>query len=178
MTFSHNRSSWLIRLVAVFTLLLCALAGLAVPALAQDGTTTAPPVDLPSLLTWIAAGGGAMAVVSWLCNRWPWFLGQEGDKKSLLILGFSLIVAIIAKLLLTFLPADVMTWLSPLVAACIAVFMIWQSSQASYAIQKSARKTVTQAGQVGTTANVGVSVGGNVTNSDVIASAGDVDHRS
>jgi hypothetical protein len=178
MFLNRSRMSWLIRSVAVLTVVLSAILGFCLPAFAQDGTTTAPPVDLSSLLTWIGAGGGAMIVVSWLCNRWAWFLAQEGDRKSLIILGFSIIAAVVAKLLLSYLPAGVIAWLSPLVAAAISVFSIWQASQASYTLQKSARKTVTQAGEVSTAAKVGVSVGGNVTRSDVIAANGDVDHRS
>jgi len=140
MSFTLNRS-WSLRALAFVVVLCSAFLGFCVPAFAQTGTVSqSPPTDLSSLLLWIATGGGAAAVVSWIAMRWVWFQAQPGDRKSLMILMSTTVMAVLAKLLIDLLPADIITTLSPYVTVLIAVFSTWAASQGAYKLQKAARK--------------------------------------
>lgn len=163
------------RFVAVVIVALSAVLGFAVPVFAQTGTPAAP-TDLSSLLLWIAAGGGAMAVVSWLCERWAWFQAQAGTHKSVLILILSGVLAVVSRLLLDTLPDNIVTMLSPYATALIGLFTIWSASQGAYTIQKSAKNPT--ASKVEDSTVLGVAINGDVKRSNVVTAGHDAENHS
>lgn len=108
-----------------------------VPILARSLTQTSTPSDFASLLTWLIAGGGASAVVSWLAERSTWFQGLDARAKWVLMVVASCLIAIVAKLLLDFLPAQVFSAIEPYATVIIIIVSTYLTGQAAHGIDKS-----------------------------------------
>ncbi len=96
--------------------------------------------NLPAFLVWIAAGGGASAIVSWLAERWPWYQAQPADRKSLYMLLATAILAILAKVLVDYLPVVVIQAATPYIAILVSIVSAWATSQGFHMLQKNSSK--------------------------------------
>ncbi len=132
--------------------------------------------NLPAFLIWIAMGGGASAIVSWLCERWPWYQSQQAGRKSLYMLLATAVLAILAKVLVDYLPVEIIQAATPYIAILVSIVSVWATGQGFHALQKNSVKTglPPAGGNAITESNARVNVGGDVTNSDVIAAGRDI----
>lgn len=130
--------------------------------------------NLPAFLTWIAAGGGAAVIVSFLAERWDWFQSQEPSRKSLYMLIANAVLAILAKLLVDVLPDTFIQSITPYVAILAAIISSWASSQGFHLLQRNAAKVKSElTPDQGASGRVGI--GGDVVRSNVISGGRDVD---
>ena len=132
--------------------------------------------NLPAFLIWIAMGGGASAIVSWLCERWPWYQAQPSDRKSLYMLLATAVLAILAKVLVDYLPADIIAAATPYIAILVSIVSVWATGQGFHMLQKHSTKIEppSPGGNITTTAGASVSIGGAVTRSDAITAGRDI----
>ncbi len=94
--------------------------------------------SLSSFLLWIATGGGAAGIVSWLCERWGWYKAQAPERKSWMMLLMTAGAAIGAKLLVDFLPPNIIEAAAPYVAILVSIVGAWATSQGFHKIEKNA----------------------------------------
>lgn len=104
-----------------------------------------PPMedpDVPSLtaaLTMLATGLGAFSaggVVSYLLNKWPWYCRQARELKHSLVVGLAVLLSILARLALEFVPAQVWVVIEPYWQIAAGAVMLYFGSQVTYTWQK------------------------------------------
>lgn len=82
--------------------------------------------DLTQFLTWLAVSGGAVVSATWLLNQLAWFKAREASAQSWILLGAAVGLALIAKAVLVFVPAETLAEIQPwfeTVASIVAVFL-------------------------------------------------------
>ena len=79
-------------------------------------------MTLNQFLVWLF-GGGAIIVVSWVLEQVPWYQGLQPQVKQFTFFGFSLVVALGAYAVQTYVPADTLTLLAPWFAIASATFI-------------------------------------------------------
>lgn len=79
-------------------------------------------MELNEFLMWVANSGGAIAIVSWAFERWPWYQTLGSDAKQWAFFGMSLGVTILAYLVLTYVPAEVLQGVAPYFMFAYATF--------------------------------------------------------
>jgi hypothetical protein len=97
-------------------------------------------MDIYQFLTWLASAGGAAAVLSFVLERISAFQDLTPDAKSWVNLGGTIVLALGAFAVLTYVPKDVLTQLAPwfqIVAACVTA---WLASQVAHRIDPAASK--------------------------------------
>ena len=115
-----------------------------------QGDPGTPPTDLLSLLLWLTTAGGASAVVSFIAAQIPAFKlppeqgGLSSQAKWWLMLIASSALAVVAKLLIDFLPSDLISTLSPIATILIGVLLSFLANQTAYGIQRAAWKDRTR----------------------------------
>ena len=130
--------------------------------------------NLPSFLLWIATGGGAAAIVSWLCERWGWYQAQAPERKSWLMLLMTAGGAIGAKLLIDYLPPNIIDAAAPYVAIIVSIVGAWATSQGVHKLQKNAAKEFPPGTNEEPTNTAHVDIDGNVSRSNVITAGRDI----
>lgn len=119
--------------VLMVTLLLIAIPSVALAApLAQEEIPT-----LPNVFELLAQGIGVGAVLAFLFERFAWFDGLTSDTRWWVIFGFSLGLPLLARLVLQFVPPEVLAVIDPYWHALAAGFLTWAASQGAHMLQKS-----------------------------------------
>lgn len=97
-------------------------------ALAQDFTppdapVLANPTDLSAVLIWLAGGGAGMFVAVWI-EKQRWFQQIAGQYKPMVVMTGIIIVALIPRLLLDFVPANVWEVIQPYFATVVTAILV------------------------------------------------------
>ena len=90
-------------------------------------------MELSQFLIYVASGGGAAALVSFAGERLPWFQRQTSRVKSYLMLGASIIVALGAWAVMTYVPADVLAQVRVPFQIVAGVVSAWLANQFAHA---------------------------------------------
>jgi hypothetical protein len=85
--------------------------------------------SLNELVKWLVYSGGAVLVVSWLLDRFPWFLRQVSQVKYWIAMICSVIASLACYALLTYMPAETWKLLDPW-------FLITSGTIASYSVMQ------------------------------------------
>jgi hypothetical protein len=93
-------------------------------------------LETTKLLTQLATGGLAMVVVSWLLEQSARFHALEAQAKAWIVLGLTLVVALLSQAVLTFVPAAWLVAAEPFVKVALIAIAGWLTSQAYHAMQK------------------------------------------
>jgi hypothetical protein len=122
--------------VVVFVLAMVAGATLAaseqIAAYAGIPAEETPPTEVPALvsvLEMLAGGIGTGAVLAFLFEKAAWFQKFSGETKSLVVLGVSIGLPLLATASLQFVPANVWTVIEPYWQALAGGFLAWAGSQ-------------------------------------------------
>lgn len=70
-------------------------------------------MNINELAVWILNSGGAVIIVSWLCERWNWFQLKTASQKQWIFFGFTLILSLSAYAILNFVPANILNVIAP-----------------------------------------------------------------
>ena len=90
-------------------------------------------MELSQFLIYVASGGGAAALVSFAGERLPWFQRQTARSKSYLMLSASVIVALGAWAVMTYVPAEVMAQVRVPFQLVAGVVSAWLANQFAHA---------------------------------------------
>lgn len=89
-------------------------------------------MDLRDFFIWLASSAGAAAALSFIAERNSWFLKQSSSTKSYIQLGGSLVIALSAYAIVTYVPDTVMAALLPWFQIVAAVVGTWLANQLAH----------------------------------------------
>lgn len=95
------------------------------------------PID--QFLTFLASAGGASAAAAFIAERIPAFQALPGERKSLLMLGVSLLFALAAWTALTFTPPAVLAQIAPAFQIVYGVVGTWIAGQVAHSADPAKR---------------------------------------
>lgn len=93
-----------------------------------------PPMNLVEFLTWLATGGGAAVGLAFILERWPKFQSFTVVQKSLGTLLGTTLVALLAYVVLTYVPKEILNQIAPYFMVVAGVVTTWLSSQMGHAV--------------------------------------------
>lgn len=70
-------------------------------------------MEFKDFLVWILNSGGAVIVMSWLCERWVWFQAKASDTKQMIFFILSAVLALSAYVILNYVPAAALSAVAP-----------------------------------------------------------------
>lgn len=123
-----------IQQLALMIALVLILSALVLPVAAQGGTVLPNPTnfDMVQFLVWICVGGGATAVFAFVAERIPWFQRQPSTTKSYIALGATLVISLLAKAVLTYVPPDFWVQNQEWFIVIAGVISAWITGQAAH----------------------------------------------
>lgn len=89
-------------------------------------------MDLTQFLTWLASAAGAAAALSFVAERVPAFQQLSADLKGYVMLAGSILLALAAYAVLTFVPADQLAQLAPWFQVLYGVVAAWIANQVAH----------------------------------------------
>jgi hypothetical protein len=92
------------------------------------------PMNLNQFLLWLASGGGAAIVLAFVLERIPAFCVLSSDMKSWINLGGTVVLAMLAYVVLTYVPANILDAVAPFFTVVAAVFVSWLAGQAAHSV--------------------------------------------
>jgi hypothetical protein len=92
-------------------------------------------MNFNDLLTWLV-GGGAIIAVSWLFERWAWFQSLAAGSKQFLTYGASVVLAVGAWAVVTYVSPAVLAQLAPVFSILITTFVSIFLGQGFHAVDK------------------------------------------
>lgn len=99
-------------------------------------------MSLIEFLTWIATSGGAAGIMSFILERLGVFQNLPPERKSLVVLAGSLVLAITAYLILTYVPQETLDQIAPIFAIIYGVAYTWISSQVLHFVDPARSRSV------------------------------------
>jgi uncharacterized membrane-anchored protein len=93
-------------------------------------------MEITEFLVWVASGLGATSVFSYIAERWAWFQGLTSDTKKLVSTISASVLAILAYVTVTYVPAEVWVMLSPYWQIIVGVVMINYGTQVFHKYDK------------------------------------------
>lgn len=93
-------------------------------------------MELQEFLLWMAGGLGASFIVSYLAERWEWFQTLSKDAKQLYSTVASAVLAILAYVTYTYVPAEVWVVLSPYWQIIVGVVTVNYGTQVFHAFDR------------------------------------------
>lgn len=93
-------------------------------------------MDVTQALQWIVNSGGGIAIVSWIAERLPWFQSQTSQAKEYIFLGASVFISIVAYLVLTYVPAEILNQISPIFTILYGTFATLYLGKAAHLLDK------------------------------------------
>lgn len=93
-------------------------------------------MNLNDFLVWLANSGGSIIVLSWIAERWAWFQAQKPDAKQYMFFGGSVLVSAASYTVLHYVPASILTMLTPWFGLVYASFVTVFISKAFHALDK------------------------------------------
>lgn len=85
--------------------------------------------NLTQFLTWLITSAGASAVASFLLERLAAFQAQPATRKPWIVYGASVVIALAAYAVQTYVPADVLAQLQPVFAILAGLTIPFVASQ-------------------------------------------------
>jgi len=73
------------------------------------------------ILKWILYAGGAVMIVSWVAERWPWFQALASDVKKILSITVSCALALGGYALLLYVPPEFWVQIDPWIKLVLGV---------------------------------------------------------
>ena len=70
-------------------------------------------MELNEFLIWLVSGGGAIIVVSWLVERWPWFQTLGANIKEFALFASAAVMSCGAYAVITFVPQTTLDQVAP-----------------------------------------------------------------
>jgi tetrahydromethanopterin S-methyltransferase subunit H len=98
-------------------------------------------LTLMGIFTWLATSVGAIAVASWVCERWNWFQALESSAKEYGFFGVVVVIACASKAILLYVPVDVLSMIAPWFELIAGIFVALFLGKAYHKIDKK-EKTV------------------------------------
>lgn len=86
-------------------------------------------MDLTQFLTWLASAAGATAFLSFVAERIPAFQALSASAKGYVMLGGSIVLAMIAFAILTYVPPAALEQLKPWFQVLYGVIAAWLANQ-------------------------------------------------
>lgn len=86
-------------------------------------------MDLMQFLTWLASAAGATAFLSFVAERIPAFQTLSAGAKGYVMLGGSIVIALAAFAVITYVPPAVLDQLKPWFQVVYGVVAAWLASQ-------------------------------------------------
>ena len=80
-------------------------------------------MTLAEFLAWLVNSGGAIAVVSFLFERWAWYQAQTSDNKRYMFFGACVIVSVLGYLGLTYIPPEIIQQIAPYFGILYSTFL-------------------------------------------------------
>lgn len=93
-------------------------------------------MTLQEFFVWIASGGGSVALLSWIAERIPQFQKLTANMKMLVMALGSVLLAVLAKLAIDFVPAETINALAPYFGVVYGVVLIFLQNQAAHLLDK------------------------------------------
>jgi len=123
------------RAVAVLVVVLVAALACVIPAFAAD----VAPIEIPDPTTFLERLAGGVvtgAVIAFLFERMQWFQALSSKARWWIVLGFTVLLPVTARLLLDLVPAAVWVAIEPYWKALGLGFIAWASTQATHVFDK------------------------------------------
>lgn len=79
-------------------------------------------MTLQEFLVWLS-GVGAVALVSWLFERFKWFQNADPQKKQMIFFGVCAAVAVSAQCVNLYVPVEVLNQIAPYFATIASIFI-------------------------------------------------------
>ncbi len=98
-----------------------------------------PNLSLTEWLTWVFAGGGAAAFMSFVAERSKWFQSKTPAGRSYLTVIGSVVIAVAARAVLVYVPADVLAQIAPWFVVIAGTAAPWVFSQLAHKIDPAAK---------------------------------------
>jgi hypothetical protein len=95
-------------------------------------------MTLPAFLMWVLNSGGSISIVSWILERVKFYQSLASDVKQYVFYGASVVVAILAYLILTFIPAHLLTVIAPVFSILYGTFITVFLGQMFHRVDKKA----------------------------------------
>lgn len=70
-------------------------------------------MNFTEFLFWAFSGGGNILIASFLFERWSWYQSLTKEQKDWTFFGVSSLISIVAYLGITYVPAEVITQITP-----------------------------------------------------------------
>jgi len=93
-------------------------------------------MEIKEFLVWVASGLGATSVFSYFAERWAWFQKLATDTKKLVSTVSASVLAILAYVIVTYVPAEVWVVLSPYWQIVVGVVVINYGTQVFHSYDK------------------------------------------
>jgi len=91
-------------------------------------------LDIKEFLLWIAVSGGAAVLFSWVAEQVGWFQKQVPKTKWWISMLGSVVLAVGAKLIIDFVPAETLAAIAPYFAIVAAVVVSFVANQVAHAL--------------------------------------------
>ncbi len=89
-------------------------------------------MSIHDFLLFMASAGGASAAFAFIAERVPAFQALPASRKSLVMLGGSLLIALLAWAVLTFIPAATLAQIAPAFQVAYGVVGTWIAGQIAH----------------------------------------------
>ena len=89
-------------------------------------------MSINEFLLFLASAGGASASAAFIAERLAPFQALPGDRKSLCMLGISLLLALVAWAVLTYVPEQQLQQIAPIFQLIYGVMATWMANQFSH----------------------------------------------
>ena len=96
-------------------------------------------MSINDFLVFLASAGGASAALSFIAERLPAFQTLAAGTKALVHLGGSLLIALGAWAVLTYVPADQLAQLAPVFQVVYGIVGAWMANQVAHSQDPAAK---------------------------------------
>lgn len=91
---------------------------------------------LSDFLVWLFAGGGSIAVISWIMERVKWFQTLTSEAREWLMFALSTVVGVGAYVVVNYVPAETLELVSPYFAIVASIFGVVFLGKAFHKVDK------------------------------------------
>lgn len=89
------------------------------------------------VLVWLMSAAGAIACVSWAFERMSWFQNLSSEAKEWTMFAGSALVALAARAVVVYVPADMLTQIAPWFEMVVAIFVTLFLSKGFHKVDKA-----------------------------------------
>ena len=91
---------------------------------------------LTDFLVWLFAGGGSIAVISWVMERVNWFQSLTSEAREWLMFGLSALVGVLAYAVVNYVSAETLSLIAPYFTIVASVFGVVFLGKAFHKVDK------------------------------------------